>query len=351
MIALKKYIIPVSLLLIILFWLVRWQPDRHDVHTTTQLAMGTLVSLSVWGTKPENEEKVFAAVFEKIRQLEAVASRQDVNSIVYRINHAPSGEKFTIPSELTHIVAKGLQVHLLSGGAFDPGLAHISDLWGFTQGVPEVEKIPEKRLIDAWLEKRKQCFDYGIHLKLPDNDSDGPGLLWLADDSFALDLGAIAKGYILDQAMAVLKREGIINALIVGGGDMIIAGAKGDQPWRIGIQHPRDRDKVMASVEVLQDMALATSGDYERFFMADGQRQHHILDPKTGHPARSGLISVSIQAREAMIADALSTAVFVLGMEKGKALIERLEGVEGMLVQENGERWKSSRFPGQWLEE
>ncbi|HIJ85344.1 MAG TPA: FAD:protein FMN transferase, partial [Magnetococcales bacterium] len=214
-------------------------------------------------------------------------------------------------------------------------------------GVPDVGKIPESQAISSWLENRKNHLEEGIRVE---KSPDGTYTLQLDDVSFALDLGAIAKGYALDKAMETMKQAGVANALIIGGGDMVIAGSKGGKPWRIGIQHPRDHDKIMAFSEIVGDMSMATSGDYERFFMVDGERQHHILDPETGRPSRSGLISVSIQAKEGMLADALSTAVFVMGMEKGKAFIEKWEGIEGMLVAENGERWKSVGFKGQWLD-
>ncbi|MBF0148237.1 MAG: FAD:protein FMN transferase [Magnetococcales bacterium] len=346
--ALKKWI---PLFLVLLFFSL-WFPwnnrDSGSVHSSTQLAMGTLVTVSTWGTGDVDEGKKVARIFERIRQVEAIASRQDANSPVYRINHSPQTKHVAPPEALVTIIEKGLEIRQQSQGAFDPGLASLLDLWGFTHGVPEKGALPEQNDLSAWLEKRNQFPEYGIHLN---KDPNGTVTLHLDGDVFALDLGAIAKGYALDQAMATMKQSGIQDGLIIGGGDMIIAGSKGGKPWRIGIQHPRDRDKVMAQVEVMGDMALATSGDYERFFMVNGERQHHILDSKTGKPSRSGLISVSIQANEAMVADALSTAVFVLGMEKGKALIEQLDGVEGMLVQENGERWKSPQFKGQWLDE
>ncbi|MBF8271650.1 MAG: FAD:protein FMN transferase [Magnetococcales bacterium] len=341
---------PWFLPLVLVFWFFGKKPSEpsvEQVHSTTRLAMGTLVTVSTWGVKGPSEEKAVDRVFTRISQIESLASRQDKSSPVYKINHAPTKKTWPVPEELATIVQKGLEIKKISHGAFDPGLVFLLDLWGFANGVPDVGKIPESQAISSWLENRKNHLEEGIRVE---KSPDGTYTLQLDDVSFALDLGAIAKGYALDKAMETMKQAGVANALIIGGGDMVIAGSKGGKPWRIGIQHPRDHDKIMAFSEIVGDMSMATSGDYERFFMVDGERQHHILDPETGRPSRSGLISVSIQAKEGMLADALSTAVFVMGMEKGKAFIEKWEGIEGMLVAENGERWKSVGFKGQWLD-
>ena len=150
-----------------------------------------------------------------------------------------------------------------------------------------------------------------------------------------LDLGAIAKGYIIDEAGKVLIANNIDNFIINAGGDMVIRGKRGNKPWKVGLQHPRDTSKVMAHIEIEDARTtIVTSGDYERAFIHNGERYHHILDPETGYPAK-GLISVTIKALDAKVADALSTAIFVMGAEKGLALIERLEDVEGVLVDSN----------------
>lgn len=347
MVKIKKSWPLIIILLFFSFWLWWNKPQDNEVRSTTRLAMGTLFTVSTWGVTAHEEENAVSLVFARIKELELLASRQDPSSEVYKINRSGWETPAIVPNELSIVLEKSLDIWKLSHGAFDPGLGSLSDLWGFTQGVPAEPKIPAEKDILSWKAKRENSSEYGIHLE---KSSTGMVTIRLANDSFALDLGAIAKGFALDQAMATLKRKGVQNALIIGGGDMVIAGSKGGKPWRIGIQHPRDHDKVMALAEITGDRAMATSGDYERFFMAEGQRYHHILDSQTGKPSRSGLISVSIQAGEAMIADALSTAVFVLGMEKGKALIAQFKDVEGMLVTENGERWKSPGFRGQWLE-
>ena len=144
-------------------------------------------------------------------------------------------------------------------------------------------------------------------------------------------LGGIGKGYAIDRAVAALRQRGLRDFMVQAGGDMYVAGRRGDRMWRLGIQDPRGpANSVFASVE-LSDATFSTSGDYERFFIKDGRRFHHIIDPDRGEPA-AGCRSVTIVSDRAVVADGLSTGVFVLGPEKGMALIERLPHVEGVIV-------------------
>jgi thiamine biosynthesis lipoprotein len=181
---------------------------------------------------------------------------------------------------------------------------------------------------------------------------------WLSSPNIEVDLGGIAKGYIVDRVVEILKKHELDSALVDAGGNIRVFTLhsrkvlwwEDRRPFRIAVQHPRDEQKILGILEIWGDRALATSGDYQRCFFADALgnifpcryadepdkiRYHHIMDPKTGRPAR-GLISATIVAPTAMEADALSTAVFVLGEEKGLALIESLPDVEGILVTDDG---------------
>ena len=160
-----------------------------------------------------------------------------------------------------------------------------------------------------------------------------------AVDGMGLDLGAIAKGWAVDRAMEKIMARGIHNAIIDAGGDLRIIGARpGKDFWRIGVQHPRDQGALLMTFE-LKDTAIVTSGDYERFFIADGVRYHHVLDPATGQPAR-GCQSVTVLAPTAAEADACATAAFVLGPAQGLAFLRARPGVRGVIVGADGElRW------------
>jgi thiamine biosynthesis lipoprotein len=154
-----------------------------------------------------------------------------------------------------------------------------------------------------------------------------------------VDLGAIAKGYAIDRALAVLRSFGITSAAINAGGDIGLLGSKQDRPWRIGVQHPRQPGEVLVTIEA-RDRAVVTSGDYERFFERDGRRYHHLFDPHSGYPA-DRCQSVTVLAPNAMLADALATALFVLGPEAGLALLHDYPGVDALIVAADG-RWHTT---------
>ncbi|MBI5893748.1 MAG: FAD:protein FMN transferase, partial [Deltaproteobacteria bacterium] len=159
-----------------------------------------------------------------------------------------------------------------------------------------------------------------------------------------INLGGIAKGYIVSQAAEKIKSKGIKKGIIHAGGDMFVFNESDNKPFKIGIQHPREKDKIIGTIEILNG-AVATSGDYERFFIKDGIRYHHIMDPKTGFPA-SKIRAVTIVAKDGTMADAISTAVFVMGLEDGMKLIEKLPDIEGLIIDANGNVHLSSGLKG-----
>ena len=168
--------------------------------------------------------------------------------------------------------------------------------------------------------------------------------LWFKDSETRLDLGGVAKGYAVDRMIATLKAGGILAGLVNAGGDIAMFGKKpGDKDWVIGLRHPRMNRTL--TVETVSYTAVATSGDYERFFMENGVRYHHILDPSTGYPAR-GCVSVTTWAASSMVADILSTTIFVLGAEKGLAFAESLDNVETLIFFEKNGELETVMTPG-----
>ncbi len=175
--------------------------------------------------------------------------------------------------------------------------------------------------------------------------NDVAGTVFLARKGMSIHLGGIGKGYAIDRGVNVLRTRGVRDFMIQDGGDIYVAGLKDGRPWRLGIQDPRDAaNRIFAELD-LSDGTFSTSGDYERFFLKDGRRYHHMLDPSTGEPAR-GARSVTIVANRGVIADGLSTGVFILGPEKGMALIEKLPDVEGVIVSDKNEVLISSGLKG-----
>jgi thiamine biosynthesis lipoprotein len=166
--------------------------------------------------------------------------------------------------------------------------------------------------------------------------NDAAGTVFLARKGMSIHLGGIGKGYALDRAAGILRRRGVRDFMVQSGGDIYVSGMKDGRPWRLGIQDPRGpANRTFAELD-LSDGTFSTSGDYERAFLKEGRRYHHILDPSTGEPAR-GMRSVTIVANRAVLADALSTGVFLLGPDAGMTLIERLPDVDGLIVSDRNE--------------
>ncbi|MEO5377043.1 MAG: FAD:protein FMN transferase [Magnetococcus sp. DMHC-6] len=307
--------------------------------STTQLRMGTLVTITTWGVPDNIEQQAVTAGFQEIERIEQLMSRHLPNSPLSQINGTVDSAPHPIPHEIWQVLNLGIEIDQLSQGAFDMGLLALTKLWGFSEEPPPTTP-PAAQAINNWLKNRPS--PPRIVLKEPD-------LLQL-DPQTGLDLGAIAKGYAIDQAIATLRAQGVENAIVNAGGNLRIIGSKGGKPWRVGVQHPRDPSRVTAVSLLSGDIALVTSGDYERFFLFEGQRYHHILDPKTGYPAKAGLISVSIQCPEAITADALSTAIFVLGQQKGLELINKhFPNCAALLIDDKENHLQTEKYIGQWL--
>ncbi|MBF0447700.1 MAG: FAD:protein FMN transferase [Magnetococcales bacterium] len=322
----------------------RQQPDKR---TTTRLLMGTLVSITTWGVEESREREGVKAAFAEMARIEGIMSRHQPQTAVARFNAGLPHQPQPIPVELAQLIEKAQHIQTISDGSFNPGLGKIIELWGFSTDTPP-QTPPSQNKIDEWLTH----FKSGPGLVLSQIQPSQP-TLGLTNSATALDLGGIAKGYAIDRAIEQLRKAGIENGLVNAGGDIRGIGHKGDKPWRVGIQHPRETERVIAVSQWPNrkngDMALVTSGDYERFFMDQGQRYHHILDPETGYPAKSGLLSVSVQADNALLADGLSTAFFVMGEELTRRRYRESPGVEVLLIRQDESHWKSEGFQGEWL--
>lgn len=290
----------------------------------TKFLMDTAVEIRAFG--PDAEAAVEAA-FAEMARVEQLFSRHLEDSAVSQIN-AHAGEWVTVAPEVVPLLEKALYYSEISSGAFDITVGGLIDLWNFggsPQRVPADEEIA--RVLAA--------VDYtAVEL-----DADA-GRVRIPVGTI-IDLGGIAKGYAVDRACQVLKQHGITSGMIYAGGDITTIGSKPDgSSWRVGVQHPRQSNSLIAVLE-MTDSSIVTSGDYERYFFQDNIRYHHILDPQTGYPAQ-GLISVTVYGGDAADADALSTALFVLGWDKGKELIESLAGYEAILMDTSSNVWVSS---------
>ncbi len=237
-----------------------------------------------------------------------------------------TGTEFPVSDDFLRVMQTGARVHTLSEGAWDGTVNPLVDLWGFGRGGRR-DKVPATETIAALLDE----VGFGaIEIR-------AHGALVKRRAGVSLDLSSIAKGYGVDQVAEVVRRSGFTDFLVEIGGETYAAGKRKDaQPWRVGISRPKPEARVddLHAAHPLRDQALATSGDYRNFFIRDGVRYAHIIDPRTGYPVANHVVSASVLASDCTLADGLATALLVMGAEKGLALIERLADVEALIVVE-----------------
>jgi FAD:protein FMN transferase len=290
-----------------------------EVNRQTIGIMDTVVTVRVYAETKEQGDAAIDTVYSVMEGLEDELSRHVAGSPVDTINSKAGQEAVQVSPHVMYVIQGALETARQTGGAFDITVAPLLDLWAI--GTVEA-RVPAP----AEIEEKLGLIDYS-QVQVQN------GRVFLPREGMALDLGGVAKGYIVDQGIAALKEEGIQAAYLDAGGDIRVMGEKPDgTPWRIGIRHPRDRNKVLAVIPLTGDGAVVTSGDYQRYFEEGGIRYHHILDPVSGYPAQAGIISATVIAGDTMTADILSTAFFVLGVEKSLELVERLPGIDAVLI-------------------
>jgi len=283
--------------------------------------MGTRFEITVASPPGAVPGSAIEKAFARVQEIENLMSEYLPQSAVSRINAEADKHPVPVDPETFAVIQRAIGIGDVTGGAFDISFAALKGLWDFKAERPVLPSPDDVATRLARVGYRQIALDPLARTVVFRR----PGM--------RIGLGGIAKGYAVDAASQVLVDQGFPNHIIDGGGDLMIRGLKGDKPWMLGIRHPRKPDAMLARLTVQKDGAMVTSGDYERFFEIQGVRYHHIMDPKTGYPAR-GAISVTITAPTAIEADALATGIFVLGPEKGLALAESLENVEALIVDE-----------------
>lgn len=290
-----------------------------------RLAMGSELRLSAWTTDEPSAVTAFEEVFGEFDRLESLMSVWRDASDIQRLNAAAGVHAVPVSPEVREVLGTARRVSDLTGGKFDITFAALADIWKFDQD--QDNRVPAAADIQA----RLPLVDY----RAVEVD-ERAGTAFIARRGVRAHLGGIGKGYAVDRGAAILRRRGIRHFMIQAGGDLYVGGVRGDRPWRVGIRDPRGPAGRSFAALDLSDATFSTSGDYERFFIKDGRRYHHIIDPDIGEPA-AGCRSVTIVTDQAVLADALSTGVFVLGPADGMALIERLPQVEGVIVSATNE--------------
>ncbi len=292
--------------------------------------MDTYCTITVVSPSTERAAEAIDKGFAEIKKLELLLNYFSDKSEITAINRAAGTSPVKVSAETLEMMQKTLEISKATHGTFDPTIAPLIKLWDFSNK-RRGNTVPDTTVIKNTL----KLVDYEkIHIN---NNSE----VFLAEKGMEIDLGGIAKGYAADKAMEAIKAKGIKAALVAVAGDIRGFGSStSGNAWKVGIQDPRPEtgsekpwEDIFASL-YLENMAISTSGDYQRIFIKDGKRYHHILDPATGFPAESDLLSASVIAPEGYIADGLSTAVFALGAEKGMNLLKTM-GVEGVIVDRN----------------
>lgn len=293
--------------------------------TASRLSMGSALTLTAWTADESAATQAFDAVFAEFTRLETLMSTWIADSDVSRVNRDAGLRPVPVSAEVREVLTTARQMSEWTGGTFDVTFGALSGLWKFDHDQDNV--IPDMREV----RRRLPLIDYrAIQI------DDAAGTVFLARKGMSVHLGGIGKGYAIDRAAGILRLRGLRDFMIQSGGDIYVSGMKDGRPWRLGIQDPRGAANQSFAELDLTNGTFSTSGDYERAFLKNGRRYHHILDPATGEPAR-GARSVTIVSNLAVLADGLSTGVFILGPDAGMALIERLPDVEGVIVSDGNE--------------
>jgi thiamine biosynthesis lipoprotein len=296
----------------------------------SHVSMGSSVTLSAWTDDEPVAEGAFQKVFDEFDRLDALMSVWKDGSDILRINAAAGKTSVPASAEVREVIRAAQEVSDWTGGKFDVTFGALSGIWKFDHDIDG--QIPDR----SEIARRLPLIDYrALHV------DESAGTVSLARAGMKVHLGGIGKGYAIDRAVTILRAAGLTDFMIQSGGDMFLSGRKGDRPWRVGLQDPRGTSNTLFAAIEITDAAFSTSGDYERFFIRDGRRYHHIIDPDTGVPARLSR-SVTIMAKTATVSDGLSTGVFILGPEDGMALIEKLPDVEGVIVAADNRVYVSS---------
>ncbi len=273
--------------------------------------MGTVFQITAYTRNPAKDRRSMSLALDEMERLEALLSEWQPTSEISRINQRAGNSPVTVSNETMNVVQAGLLVSKRSQGAFDITWAALHGVYRFTKG-------NFRRPSPGELQRLLPNIDYQQVRINPSANT-----VFLGKAKMALGTGGIAKGYALDRAAALLKKRGLGNFMLFGGGQVQLSGRRADRPWRVGVQHPR-QPSYFGFLE-LESGSIATSGDYEHTFVEpDGTRWHHILDVKTGLPAR-GTLSATVVAQQGILADALSTACFVLGSAKCIPLVKEFD--------------------------
>ena len=312
-------------------------PEAHVVARTFPV-MGTEVTFSAYTGDDNQAEHAFGAAYDEIRRVERLMTDWErpgePESDIVRINKAAGKKAVKVNPETIAVIQKSLEMSARSDGAFDITFAAMHGLWKFDEdmdkSIPAPEAIAQRRKLINWR-------DVVVNAKA--------GTVKLRRAGMRMGLGGIAKGYAVDRCAVVLRAAGLQNFMVQAGGDLFVAGRKGTVNWMVGVRDPRGGPRDIIARMPIEDHAFSTAGDYERGFVLNGRRYHHIIDPKTGYPATASR-EVTIFAPNAFLADALDDSVFILGPKRGMELVDSYPDCATLIVDAQNHVWMSKSLEG-----
>ncbi len=318
----KKQVFLFIFLLVFLF-----SCKKQQEYSETKFLMDTICEIKVVSDNERIAKKVLDKVFKEVERIDKVFGYSK-DSEVEKINSFSGAGAVVVSSEVFSLIKKSIEISEVTDGAFDITVGVLSDIWGFKNVSEEKNFVVPK---NEEIKKALSLVGYK-NIKLDEKKQS----VFLTKRGMKIDLGGIAKGYSIKKAKEILEKNNFKNFLINFGGDVYVMGKnKEGKPWKVAVQHPRNKNEFLTILN-LKDTSIVTSGDYERCFIVGGKRYHHIFDPKTGYP-KDGVVSVSILCDDPVIADALSTGIFVLGEKKVNDVFKKYNFEYIIVKEENGE--------------
>lgn len=321
----RRRVLWLVLLLSILLSFTGCKPKPAEPISRSEFMMDTIINLKIFD---KTDEDIIDKAVDRLREIEDRMSATKEDSDVSLINKNAGISPVQVHDDVYYVLEVAKHYASLSDGAYEPTIGPLVDLWNVSDEEVERDSIPSEEEIKEAL----ALVDYN-DLELMDDN-----YVYLKREGMKLDLGGIVKGYAADEVRRIFKENGVESAIIDLGGNIYVLGDKGEgAPWRIGVTNPFQPTGRFTGLLELTESSIVTSGDYERYFIYEGNRYHHILDSKTGYPSDSEVSGISIISERGIDGDALSTTLFILGVDRGLEFINEMEGIEAIFVTKNKE--------------
>lgn len=317
----KKISILILVSIMIISIITGCTSSKQKISTRTEFLMDTVITLKIYDGQ---NEKAMDKAIDRLKEIEDKMSATIETSDVSLINKNAGIKPVKVNEDVYYVIQKAKYFAEISDGAYEPTIGPLVELWNIT-GTDEKEResIPSSKEI----EEKKALVNYNDLILMEDNQ------VFLNKKGMKLDLGGIVKGYAADEVKRIFLEDGVESAIIDLGGNIYTLGEKSNgEYWKIGIQDPFTITGNYIGILNIKDNSIVTSGDYERFFVYKGERYHHIIDVKTGYPAKTEVAGISVISDKSIDGDALSTALFVMGVEEGSKLIKSLENIDTIFI-------------------